>query len=346
MSLIVIVEFTPEMKTQKDTKMQKNFSKIIQDGMWGLAVGDAAGVPYEFQARGCVDKEHFTMIGYGTHMQPIGTWSDDTSMTLCLMDSLSTSLKKQTIDYKDIMYKFNSWITTGQYSAHGAAFDIGNTILNALLRFQTGANALECGGSSERENGNGGIMRAFPLAFIEVRHIGAISKKEIIHNVTKLTHAHPISIIGSGIYCSILKTLIEKPAHENLMSSLKNEIYKKYQEYLNDNEYKNYVLNYSRLIDIESFVRLPEKEISSKGYVVDTLECALWCFLNTNSYKECISLAVSLGGDTDTIGSIAGTMAGLHYGKEGIPREWLFKLKSKSLIESISAKYSKIITNL
>jgi len=126
----------------------------VINGIMGLCVGDALGVPVEFKKRDELKRKPVeNMLGYGTHNQPAGTWSDDTSMSLCLLDSLS-----QGLDYQDIMRKFLEWYDEGAYTPYGEVFDIGGTTREALERFVKGTPPLNCGGSSERDNGNGGIL--------------------------------------------------------------------------------------------------------------------------------------------------------------------------------------------
>ena len=146
----------------------------ILGGILGLAVGDALGVPVEFQSRESLRRNPVTdMRGYGTHNQPPGTWSDDTSLTLCLLDSLEKKCDEQWAivgdlpkpDYTDIMHKFLSWAYKGKYTAHNEVFDIGIATRKALQRFRDGTEPLRCGGTSEQDNGNGSLMRMLPIVF-------------------------------------------------------------------------------------------------------------------------------------------------------------------------------------
>ncbi len=129
------------------------------DGLLGLAVGDAVGVPYEFSWRGERRKNPATdMVGYGAHNQPEGAWSDDTSMALCVADSLTRGFNPD-----DMMKKFYAWMTRSQYTATGVVFDIGMTCRKASRRYEEGADPSICGDYSEWGNGNGGLMRTFPI---------------------------------------------------------------------------------------------------------------------------------------------------------------------------------------
>jgi ADP-ribosylglycohydrolase len=316
----------------------------ILGGIFGLAVADALGVPVEFQKRELFRHNPVTdMRGYGQYNQPPGTWSDDTSMTLCLLDSLAN--KK--VDYADIMQRFISWADKGEYTAHGKLFDIGIATRKALQRFRDGTTPLECGGTSEQDNGNGSLMRILPLAFYLHTTCGEDFTKDeksvdIIYNVSSLTHAHKRSLIACGVYLIIANDLLEK---SELKSTIHSSLEKAKEYYENKNEYVDDLKHYKRLFDTD-FVKLPEEEINSRGYVVDTLEAAIWCLLNTDNYKDCVLKAVNLGEDTDTVAAITGGLAGVFYGVDSIPNEWLQKLARRNYIEELCENFHRSLTDL
>ncbi|HRU42202.1 MAG TPA: ADP-ribosylglycohydrolase family protein, partial [Candidatus Diapherotrites archaeon] len=295
-------------------------SNIVLDGIMGLCVADALGVPVEFTGREMLRKNPVTgMRSYGTCNQPAGTWSDDTSMTLCLADSLSKGL-----DYNDIMKRFIMWFEEGKYAPHGEVFDVGNATRKALMRFLSGSAPLECGGLSDHDNGNGSLMRILPIVYYLKDNYGAkITENDeamaIIHNVSSLTHAHKRSLIACGIYCSIAAMLM---GSTELSTAVSFGISKAVEFYRRHEEYSDELSHYERLNN-KSFASVPMEDIKSSGYVVDTLEAAAWCLLNTNDYKECVLTAVNLGEDTDTVAAVAGGLAGLYYGYGSIPQEWL-----------------------
>jgi ADP-ribosylglycohydrolase len=312
----------------------------VLDGIMGLVVGDAVGVPVEFKSREYLKKNPVKdMIGYGTYNQPAGTWSDDSSLTLCLADSLSNGL-----DYSDIMSKFLSWIKYGNYTPYNDVFDIGNSTRCAIYNYDKGMEPLECGGKSEHDNGNGSLMRILPMVFYQYANMNhgitndMSGLMEPIHDVSKLTHAHNTSLIACGLYSLIIEYLINDSSNvkSSVMSALSNGF--NYYGYICKNKYDKDLDSYYRLRDIDAFASLNEVEISSSGYVVDTLEAAIWCFLNTNSYAECILKAVNLGEDTDTVAAVAGGFAGVVYGYDNIPKEWLQKIPRREWIESICLK--------
>ena len=305
------------------------FQKQIQDGMLGLAVGDALGVPVEFRSRERLKQNPVTgMRAYGTHNQPAGSWSDDTTMALCTLESLAKG-----VDYDDIMERFYRWVDEGYMTPHGKLFDIGRTTLHALHLYSTGTSALECGGTDIRDKGNGSLMRILPAVFYLRREYGAacMEKPEafaLIHNLSRLTHGHPISQIACGLYCDMAnelmngKTIAEAIGHASLIKDSWYGMQEEFSPWLPKFDFVNAGI----------LAALPEKAIRSSGYVVDTLQAALWCLITTDSYSQCVLKAVNLGDDTDTVGAVAGGLAGILYGTESIPKDWLDVLAKKEEI--------------
>lgn len=249
--------------------------RTVKDCVYGMAVGDALGVPFEFQPRGsfeCTD-----MVGHGTHNQPAGTWSDDTSMALALCDSYRELGK---IDCDDILAKFRSWISEGEYTAGGRVFDYGNATHQAL---DTGR-----GLTSEYSKGNGSLMRCLPMVFMGCSEYD-------IKQVSAITHA-------TDDCCKACVDMIG---------------------------YAREVL-YSGHAD-----RVSGREVGkSGGYVWDTYNAAIWCLEHTDTYRDCVLTAVNLGDDTDTTACVAGGLAGILYGYEGIPSEWIETLQGKDVIDA------------
>ena len=291
----------------------------IFSAICGLCVGDALGVPTEFMSRSRLLRRPVKgMRGYGSGLQPPGTWSDDTSLTLALLDSLAGGL-----DYRDILERFLSWAEEGRYSAHGKAFGMGGATRAALTRFANGGEPLSCGGREEWDNGNGSLMRILPLAFFLRARFGPdfaeeAGAMELIHNVSSLTHAHKRSHIACGIYLSVVGELL-KGNHD-----ARKEGMKKAQKYYTDSEEyrEEFWTHFSRLYSPSFFYYNPG-EMRSSPYVVDTLEAALWCLDKRVSYEGCVLYAVNLGGDTDTVAAVTGGLAGLSYGVNDIPKGWL-----------------------
>lgn len=280
----------------------------------GLVVGDALGVPFEFKQRDaftCKD-----MVGYGTYYQHPGTWSDDSSMVLATMAAI---IEKKGIDLYKIMDNFYGWCFHGCFTPYGICFDIGHTTAKAIEKYGQGLSIEEWGGKDIHDNGNGSLMRILPLAFMKC-HI------DDVYAVSALTHSHPISMEGCYLYWVIAKHLLKGTPISEILS----------WDDLSRNEYSN----------IKNLKKMPRDEIRSSGYVVDTLEAALWCLLHSNSYKECVLTAVNLGGDTDTVAAIAGGLAGIIYGvggRKGIPKKWIKQIAKNKDIKNLCKEFEKAV---
>lgn len=303
----------------------------IRDSLYGFAIGDAIGVPIEFEHRKNLIKSPVTkMTGYGSYDIDKGIWSDDTSMTLATMDSISEHPK---IDYYDMADKFCSWINESKYTATNEVFDIGITTKYALMRYWNDKiDATKCGGNSISENGNGSLMRMMPIAFYcYYKELDDDAIYEIVSHVSSITHAHEISIMGCYIYVKYFIYILNGNDKKTSLKYIRNQDYKWFKEET-INEYHRILKDNIKDLDID--------DISSTGYVVYTLEAVLWTILNTDSYNQAIIGAINLGEDTDTIGAITGSIAGLLYGYNSIDEEWLKDLKNKEYLDYISRKFT------
>lgn len=283
----------------------------IYDAVMGLVVGDALGVPVEFKAR---DTFHVDdMIGYGTYNQPPGTWSDDSSLTLATMESI---IRKGGIDPADMMNNFSvEWYYKGEFTPYGKVFDIGGTTEAAIRRFNSGIEPLKCGLNHYKHNGNGSLMRILPLALMP-------SSVTDINNVSSLTHAHEISRRACRLYVGTAEQLLKGASLWEVIGCS-----------------GIWVKEFDR---ISKIYKVNRDEIRSTGYVVDTLEAALWCVYHTSSYRDCVLTAVNLGGDTDTIAAVAGGLAGIVYGcggESGIPDEWIAQIARKDWISDLCERF-------
>ncbi len=301
----------------------------------GHAVGDALGVPVEFCERNELAEKPVTdMVGYGTYPYPEGCWSDDTSMSLAALDSLASGK----LDFDDIMVKFGEWYYDDEYTPTGEMFDVGNTCSYAIDNYFAYHKPVEeCGLTGERSNGNGSLMRIHPfvlyatLTFLKGNEEGHWLWMECIKRASALTHAHDRAIMGCYIYGYCLSFLLKEATRESLVAGIKFAG--------EDLDYLPEFEHYKRIFD-SNFEKLTIDDIKSTGYVVDTLEAALWCVLTTDNYRDCVLKAVNLGDDTDTVAAVAGGLAGALYGYDAIPSEWLDTLKRKDYIEAMCDRAS------
>ena len=317
------------MKNKNFTITDNEFADITKAVVLGHAVGDALGVPVEFKSRELLDKYPVKDMGvHPTIDLPKGSWSDDTSMSLCTLISLA----KGSVDFDDIMQNFAKWYYDSEFTPTGYTFDIGLICMDAIKRYKRGIEPTKCGGTHEYDNGNGSLMRIHPFALYLYRKDMPIEQKiDIIHKASCLTHAHKRSQIACGIYAFILWGILDENHLSGAVTGLVNAL----KFYSHEPELNHYI---DRLADFENKRR---EDIKSSGYVVDTLEAALWCLFNSEDYKDCVLKAVNLGDDTDTIAAIAGSLAGALYGLKSIPSSWLNTLVKKDEIAEMCEKFSK-----
>lgn len=287
----------------------QEFTDRVVVAIIGFAVGDALGVPVEFRSREELLADPVTdMTGGGTHGQTAGTWSDDTSMTLCVMRSII----EKGVDIDDQMKRFEDWLRNGTDTAHGEVFDIGGTTKASILRCAKGVPASECGETADYCCGNGSLMRILPIALYIAGKYDILkiddNAADIIHRSSKCTHAHPRCLMACGIYASVVYnmfrcTRLQDAVHLGVSDAM--SYYKNLDEFVEVfNDFK----------ELEDICSRGEESVQSSGYVLHTLAAALWCLLNTDCYAECVLKAVNLGEDTDTTAAVAGGLAGLWYG--------------------------------
>ncbi|ODV56995.1 MULTISPECIES: ADP-ribosylglycohydrolase family protein [Lysinibacillus] len=307
-----------------DAKMKERLFATLYGGI----VGDLMGVPVEFKKRGTFHVED--VMGYGTYNQPPGTWSDDTSLTLCLVENI---IEKG--DTRSLMDKFVRYMEQGYLTPFGEMFDIGITTAEAVSSYKKGVVPEQCGKTGEFDNGNGTLMRIAPLVFVLINEDDFKKRKALIQQYTMITHSHPRSIVGSIIYIELLLSLYKS----NSLELALNEVYTLLQNNLQD-ELHTELNAYSRIFE-ENFLRISEDEINSSGYIVHSLEAAIWSVGHASTFKEAILKAVNLGEDTDTIAAITGALAGMCYQMEGIPTDWLNAIVKKQEIDDLIEAFYK-----
>jgi ADP-ribosyl-[dinitrogen reductase] hydrolase len=270
----------------------------------GLAVGDAVGTAVEFRPRGSF-KPVTDMVGGGPFHLQAGQWTDDTSMALCLGASL---LERNGFDARDQMERYWRWYRHGYMSSTGTCFDIGNTTRKALQRYKETGEPFS-GSTAPYSAGNGSIMRLAPVVLFYYPHADLILKYAA--DSSRTTHAAAECLDA----CRLLGTVLQRALNGMEKRSL-----------LMPENLEAFISPSIREIATGSyFTKAPDK-IMGTGYVVKSLEGALWSFWNSESFEESILTAVNLGDDADTTAAVCGQMAGAFYGEEGIPSQWLDRL--------------------
>ncbi|MFH6993315.1 ADP-ribosylglycohydrolase family protein [Flavobacterium sp. FlaQc-48] len=307
----------------------------IESGLFGVAIGDALGVPVEFKTRTYLKENPVVdMMGFMCWHQPPGTFSDDSSLAFCTAESLSKGF-----DIEDMALTFVKWMQEGYWGAHHKVFDIGGTTRHSLARVAKGESARNSGNFFDEDNGNGSLMRILPLVFYlqKEKDIEVIYQK--VKAVSSITHAHFRSVFACFIYVVYcLQILKDKD---------KFEAYIKMQQVLSgflvDKKYNPVEIQLFDRVLNNDISQYPEDNIHSSGYVLDSLQASLWCFLNSDSYEETVLKAVNLGGDTDTTAAIAGGLAGIYYGTENIPEKWIEQVARANDIKDLAERLSKKI---
>lgn len=300
----------------------KPTSRIL-GGLYGSLIGDALGVPVEFKPR--VDRVHdpvTDMRDYGTHGQSRGTWSDDGSLLLCGVESLA----EQGFDTQDMGARFVRWFTHGLWTAHGTLFDIGFATRKALRLIEQGCPAEIAGGEDVNSNGNGSLMRILPVPLASLRCEDDIFVDRITR-ASAITHAHDRSKLACVLHGFCVRNLMNGLSASSAIQQAQTEFRHRFSAHT---EFPHFSL---LLDDVLRDRR--EQEIESSGYVLDTLAASLWCLLTTSSFSECVLKAVNLGDDTDTTGCVAGGLAGLLYGVESIPADWMTALPRQNDLRSL-----------
>lgn len=325
------------------TKNTQNSERyLLKSSIYGLAVGDALGVPWEASKR---DTFKCTgMRGYGRHNQPPGTWSDDTALTLATLDAITTFSGIKRLNLKKIKYNFIQWREFGKFSIDNNTFDIGVSTKRAISKMVMGYSLEESGNNTESSKGNGSLMRMIPVAFYLKNEKDYEKKRKICYFMSSITHATDECKIACHFYVELVIKIANRIQSQDSkdvnVEQLINETIEGMKDELmmnnkiKEENKKNEKRPFECIVN-HSLPKLPREKIRSHGYVIDTLEAALWCVLKNNNYKDTVLCAVNLGHDTDTVAAVAGGIAGILYGYEAIPQEWINQLRGKKIIDSL-----------
>lgn len=270
--------------------------------MIGLAMGDALGTTLEFETRD--SKPPVTdLIGGGPFNLNAGKWTDDTSMALCLGDSL---IACDGLDERDLMERFSRWYKAGENSSTGKCFDIGITTRNALEKFQRTGDPI-AGPTDDRTAGNGSIMRLAPVA---IRYHNDLERlRDAARRQSYVTHGATEAVDACEAMALILGRLIQGQPLRDVLSRSYGPFCPGVRTVMNG-----------------SYRMKARSEIQSSGYVIHTLEAALWAVSESATFRDAVLLAVNLADDADTVGAVTGQIAGAAYGAAAIPEKWLNRL--------------------
>lgn len=278
----------------------------------GLAVGDALGTTGEFQARDSYPRIT-DLVGGGPFNLPVGAWTDDTAMALALASSLHEC---DGLNETDLMDRFLSWRERGEYSCTGTCFDIGITVGQALGRFKHTGDPV-AGATDPISAGNGSLMRLSPVA---IRYWqDEARRRDVAARQSRTTHGAPEAVDASVAFADMLAEAIAGRPRHAVMRPRNAPFAGRIPEVL-----------------AGSWRGHTRHTIRSSGYVIDSLEAALWCVGRTGSFADAVLLAANLGGDADTVAAITGQLAGAIYGKRGIPAHWIDRIAWSHQIETMA----------
>ena len=308
----------------------KDVKKIDQyrGAMVGLAVGDALGTTLEFSSPGSFDPI-YDMVGGGPFRLEPGQWTDDTAMSLCLAASL---VEKRSFDPVDQLERYTRWYKKGYMSCTRTCFDIGYTTRTALERFQETGEPY-CGPTGLDSSGNGSIMRLAPVPLFFAGDDTDAARMSGMSSQT--THGSPLAVDACRYLGSLISGIVSGRSKEEVLS---------HDDYEPAPDYWKATPLTERIERIRqgSFKRLEPPQIKGSGFVVESLEAALWAFYKSTSFREGCLMAVNLGDDADTTGAVYGQLAGAYYGINGIPGAWTAKIARLGLIESLAEEIFRL----
>jgi len=301
----------------------------IRGGMYGLLIGDALGVPYEFSSPTDIPQRQLVEMsppsGFArAHLAvPIGTWSDDGAQALVLLDSL---IKSRTPNLQHLTDGLLGWYQTGYMTPDNRVFDIGNQTMRALENYRRSSNPLTCGPREEWDNGNGSLMRTLPCAFLN-----SSTPQEMVARARQQslpTHAHLRSQLACALYSLMAWQMVEGKGAIDALDYAQETL-----EGMIDPDER-----------AELYIVLDGRLDASRGsgYVVDSLWSAIRCVLATSDYENCVRNAICLGNDTDTTACLAGGLAGILYCEHGIPDRWKIALKGQVIVEDVLSRLALV----
>lgn len=304
--------------------------------LFGVAVADALGVPVEFLTSDKIDMKSVESnysdvknrkIGFGVWTKPIGTFSDDSSLTMCTAEYLAQGES----ELNSLMDRFKDWLKDGYWTADGETFDVGRTTLFAIENYSYERDWKTAGLKGERDNGNGSLMRVAPLLIPLLFDKTISDPHQYINDFSSLTHAHQLSVNCCIIYLEFGVQLYRFKDSALAFEEMKNKLASQFQSQ-----------EHFKRIFSSDFLETDINVFNSSGFVVGAIEIAIYILLTTQSYKEAVLRAVSLGNDTDSNGAITGALAGVLYGYNNIPKHWIEPLKRKEDIEDLADKLNKV----
>lgn len=338
------------MMVNKEKYINTKLKNIWMSGMMGLVVGDALGSPAQFRNRREFENNPITEMEYcKCFNMPAGSWTDDSSLAIATLDAF-THKKGYSLDL--IAFNFGLWLYKGKFTPFGSAYDIGYGCESGIRRFWEGQNPKLSGSDNERNNGNGSLMRIMPacLYAYELQKKICTSDNEVIqmiHEISGITHRHLRAQMACGLYFYMAKSIldnIELQRGLSLINCLQKGIDDGLKYYRQDIRNLTEITCFSRLFSLDELKKTSFDDIRSSGYVIDTIEAVVYNLISTETFEDCLVKAINMGGDSDSVGAIAGGLAGLYYGYDSIPERWISKIQRREWIEDMCILANSVLS--
>lgn len=310
--------------------MRPSLADRLTGAVWGHLVGDAVGVPYEFKPASSIGTVRFGASG--TYGKPPGTWSDDGALMLATLDSLlrEDGPPEGRLDTTDQARRFLAWADQGAYTPDGEGhFDIGIATSAGLAAVRRGVPPEEAGGTGERDNGNGSLMRILPLALVE-RGIADGHLVEHAQRSSAITHGHAWAKATCALYVLVARRLLDGCARADALADARSSLRAMYAARPDAP---------GSLAALDRIEGWPDR--SGSGFVIDAFWSAWDALAGAASYQETVERAIRYGNDTDTTACIAGGLAGLRWGVGGIPTDWLAGMRGREIVEPLVARLTE-----
>lgn len=299
---------------------------VVRAALYGLLVGDALGVPYEFSepedvpSKGKINMQPPSGFQRAHQGTPPGTWSDDGALSLCLFESLLEYPQFDLTSFGDLACK---WYSHGHNTPDGRVFDVGMQTIQGLTLFSQGITSNKYLEATEYSKGNGSLMRCLPVVFFarDLNHAENLATAQ-----SMLTHQSAVVCLCCRLYAVMATNILDG---DSPTEAVDRAVFRFDTKYRGSNHAQ----------EAEAILDAAGKTPTGSGYVVDSLWSAVEALTTTSSYKDCVRKAISYGNDTDTTACIAGGLAGLTYGYDGIPSNWIKTLKGKEIVEKLVARY-------
>lgn len=315
--------------------MENIIKNKIKGCLYGFAVGDAMGMPYESYRKSVLANSTIKPMKKSSyHKTKEGSFSDETSLLLATVDSI---VEREDIDFQDLMEKYSDWLFEGKYTIDGKSFAIMDTVFNSINKFKNGIEPTLCGDDFEENSDLSAVVRVIPVILYLYKNFGEdfyLNDDALYYlfNFVELTNKQDTNMIGIFYLCSLITNVL---SGKTLSKSIDNSISFIRDEFSQEDSF----IHFDKLLNIHS---LKEENIKSENNIVFLLESVTYSLLKNKNYDDTILFLIGLGGKTDSYSAVGGAIAGMYYGYENINSDWIKMLRGQELFYGITTKFIDI----